>query len=142
MVTLSFVAQVMIFVYCSNYWPSSGIFLDFTCNKCEKSQFGKKFLEIEKVMSYLTISNYYLWNTFLCQFLSKLAFQIKSDGTRVIEQIKLVIVWYFNFLIPITLGSQITIKSSPGLSSPSSLLTVVRIFDIFLSENYTWADDS
>ena len=46
-------------------------------------------------MSYLPISNYYLFEYMFCRFFGKLEFQIKSDMTRVIKQIKHVIVGYF-----------------------------------------------
>ena len=55
--------------------------MDFTGDKCKKSQIATKFLEIKKVMSYLPISNYYLLNTFKADFLGKFEFHIKSDVT-------------------------------------------------------------
>ena len=71
MLALSFAAQDMNFIYCSNYWPSAGIVLDYTCKKCKKSQFGTKFLEIKEVMSYLPISNYYLLDTYFADYCAK-----------------------------------------------------------------------
>ena len=44
MVTLSFAAQDMIYIYCSNYLPSAGIVLDYTRDKCEKKPNWLKIL--------------------------------------------------------------------------------------------------
>ena len=68
MVTLSFAAQDMIFVYCSNIGHQQALTWIILAINAKKSQFGTKFMEIKKIMSYLLISIYYLLNTFFANF--------------------------------------------------------------------------
>ena len=97
----------------------------------QKKPIWRKIFGNQKSYELSAISKYDHLSTCCCQFFEQTCFLNKIWCDQSNQTNKTCHCVIFLSFIPIILGSHRTIKFSPGLSSPSSLLTVVRIFDIF-----------
>ena len=75
-------------------------------------------------------------------FIYLFSFQYNIQCSHSDETLTNEIPGYLQIIITDLIRLTIIMKYGYGLSSPYSLLTLVWIFDIILSEKYTWADNS